>query len=33
VAVHGVNGIRNVGFTAEEAALVLGENFKRVYGL
>lgn len=33
VAVHGVNGIRNVGFTAEEAALILGENFKRIYKL
>jgi len=31
VAVHGVNGIRNVGFTAEETALILGENFKRIY--
>lgn len=33
VAVHGVNGIRKVGFTAEEEALILGENFKRIYKL
>lgn len=33
VAVHGVNGIRRVGFTDEEAALILGENFKRIYQL
>jgi hypothetical protein len=33
VVVHGVNGIRNVGFTSEEAALILGENFKRIYKL
>jgi predicted TIM-barrel fold metal-dependent hydrolase len=33
VAVHGVNGIRNIGFTAEEEAFILGENFKRIYGL
>lgn len=33
VATHGVNGIRNVGFTSEAAALILGENFKRIYGL
>lgn len=33
VVVHGVNGIRTVGFTDEEAALILGENFKRIYHL
>ena len=33
VATHGVNGIRNVGFTDEEEALILGENFKRIYGI
>jgi predicted TIM-barrel fold metal-dependent hydrolase len=33
VAVHGVNGIRNVGFADEEASLILGENLKRIYGL
>lgn len=33
VATHGVNGIRNVGFTDEEATLILGENLKRIYGL
>jgi len=33
VATHGVNGIRNIGFTDEEAGLILGENFKRIYGL
>ena len=33
VAMHGVNGIRNIGFTDEEEALILGENFRRIYGL
>ena len=33
VAAHGVNGIRNIGFTDEEESLILGENFKRIYGL
>jgi predicted TIM-barrel fold metal-dependent hydrolase len=33
VARHGVNGIRNIGFTAEETSLILGENLKRIYGL
>lgn len=33
VAPHGVNGIRRVGFTAAEEALILGENFKQIYGL
>jgi len=32
-AVHGVNGIRNIGFTEEETALILGENLKKIYGL
>jgi len=33
VAVHGVNGIRAVGFTEEEEALILGGTFKHIYGL
>jgi predicted TIM-barrel fold metal-dependent hydrolase len=33
VAQHGVNGIRNVGFTEAEAAQILGANLKRIYGL
>ena len=33
VATHGVNGIRDVGFSAEDEALILGGNFKRIYGL
>ena len=33
VATHGVNGIRNIGFTAAEEALILGENLKKIYGL
>ncbi len=33
VATHGVNGIRNIGFTDAEAALILGGNFKTIYGL
>lgn len=33
LATHGVNGIRSVGFTAEDEALILGENLKRIYGL
>ena len=33
VATHGVNGIRQVGFTAEEEALILGDNFKKIYRL
>ncbi|MEZ4861237.1 MAG: amidohydrolase family protein [Caldilineaceae bacterium] len=33
VAPHGVNGIRRVGFTAAEEALILGENFRRIYNL
>ncbi|MCZ6675788.1 MAG: amidohydrolase family protein [Candidatus Poribacteria bacterium] len=33
MAVNGVNGIRNIGFTDEEAALILGENLKAIYGL
>jgi predicted TIM-barrel fold metal-dependent hydrolase len=33
VATHGVNGIRNVGFSDEDAALILGGNFKQIHGL
>ena len=33
VAAHGVEGIRNIGFTHEEEALILGENLKRIYQL
>ena len=33
VAPHGVNGIRRVGFSSDDEALILGENFKRIYGL
>jgi uncharacterized protein len=33
VAIHGVGGIRWVGFTPEEEALILGENLRRIYGL
>jgi predicted TIM-barrel fold metal-dependent hydrolase len=33
VATHGVNGIRNVGMSEADTALVLGENFKRIYKL
>ena len=33
VAPHGVNGIRRVGFTPEDEALILGENFRRIYNL
>ncbi len=33
VAVHGVNGIRKIGFADEEAALILGGNLKAIYGL
>ena len=33
VALHGVNGIRRVGFTSAEEALILGETFKRIYRL
>lgn len=33
VAPHGVNGIRRVGFNAEQEAQILGENFRRIYGL
>jgi predicted TIM-barrel fold metal-dependent hydrolase len=32
-AVNGVNGIRGIGFTDEEAALILGGNLKAIYGL
>jgi predicted TIM-barrel fold metal-dependent hydrolase len=33
VATHGVNGIRDVNFTTEDEALILGENFKKIYRL
>ena len=33
IATHGVNGIRDIGFTDEEAALILGKNFKQIYKL
>ena len=33
VATHGVDGIRNIGFTDEEESLILGKNFKQIYGL
>jgi len=33
VATHGVNGIRNIGLTDEEAALILGGNFRKIYGV
>jgi predicted TIM-barrel fold metal-dependent hydrolase len=33
LATHGVNGIRNIGFSDEEAALILGQNFKQIYGV
>jgi len=33
VALHGVNGIRRVGFSQDEEDLILGQNLKRIYGL
>ncbi|MBV7340013.1 amidohydrolase family protein [Chloroflexi bacterium TSY] len=33
VATHGVNGIRDVGFSDKEEALILGTNFKQIYKL
>jgi len=33
VAVHGVAGIRRIGFTEQDEALILGLNFKHIYGL
>jgi predicted TIM-barrel fold metal-dependent hydrolase len=33
VAIHGVGGIRWVGFAPEEEALILGENLRRIYRL
>jgi predicted TIM-barrel fold metal-dependent hydrolase len=33
VAIHGVRGIRWVGFNEEEERLILGENLKRIYRL
>ena len=32
VAANGVNGIRSVGFSEEEEALILGGNLKKIYG-
>lgn len=31
VAVHGVNGIRRIGFTPADEALILGGNFQSIY--
>lgn len=33
VAVHGVNGIRRVGFTEEETGVILGGTLQRIYNL
>lgn len=33
VATHGVNGIRDVGFSEKDEALILGENLKKIYGI
>ena len=33
IALHGVKGIRNVGFTAQEESLILGQNLKQIYQL
>ncbi len=33
VAANGVSGIRGVGFSGEEEAMILGGNLKRIYGL
>ena len=33
VALHGVNGILNVGFTAQDESLILGQNLKQIYQL
>jgi hypothetical protein len=32
VAAHGVQGIRRIGFASADAALILGENLRRIYG-
>ena len=33
IAVHGVNGIRLVGFSPQDEALILGENLRAIYDL
>jgi predicted TIM-barrel fold metal-dependent hydrolase len=33
VATHGVNGIREIGLDPVDAALILGGNLARIYGL
>ena len=33
IAAHGVKGIRIVGFSSEDEALILGENLRRIYEL
>ena len=33
LATHGVNGIRTVGFSEADEALILGQNLKKIYGL
>ena len=33
IALHGVKGIRIVGFTAQEESLILGQNLKQIYQL
>lgn len=33
IATHGVNGIRMAGFSAQDEALVLGENMRAIYDL
>ena len=33
IAAHGVNGIRIVGFSPEDEALILGENLRGIYNL
>lgn len=32
-ALHGVNGIQNVGSTTQEESLILGQNLKKIYHL
>jgi len=33
IAAHGVNGIRLVGFSPRDEALILGENLRAIYDL
>ena len=33
IAIHGVQGIRRVGFSEEEETAILGGNFRRIYGV